>query len=345
MSNVCDEFSDKEGIAGGAHDAIFGEEKQLASSSSSHGTGEKLSTQGDENDDHIDWEEEQTDFTSPKTDPVHRSDILAGLEDGFEKWSKSKAESSKGEIQIDKEFLAAKNLFFGEDRNPYASPEPNLEEAQPEPTKTKCYQGKWIGNHTRQENSTLNSDGLDDDFRWRLDDDIIVPTESDSNQSRDAHHNKEGNRIHVVHEKTILNVTARVVESNPEIPQAVDFDETLPILSSSREQPPDGPTWADPGLSISEEMLEDTRRLLDLFGVSYIQAPQEAEAQCAVLNTMGLVDGVITDDGDAFLFGAQHVYRHVFRESRFVECYEAGAIREELGLDRYARKKSPSGEL
>ena len=46
-----------------------------------------------------------------------------------------------------------------------------------------------------------------------------------------------------------------------------------------------------------------------MFGVPYIIAPQEAEAQCAWLDAEGLVDGVVTDDNDAFLFGARRVYR------------------------------------
>ena len=49
--------------------------------------------------------------------------------------------------------------------------------------------------------------------------------------------------------------------------------------------------------------------LWQMFGLPYIIAPQEAEAQCAWLNAEGLVDGVVTDDADAFLFGAQRVYR------------------------------------
>jgi DNA excision repair protein ERCC-5 len=46
-----------------------------------------------------------------------------------------------------------------------------------------------------------------------------------------------------------------------------------------------------------------------MFGLPYIIAPQEAEAQCAWLDCAGLVDGVVTDDNDVFLFGAQRVYR------------------------------------
>lgn len=46
-----------------------------------------------------------------------------------------------------------------------------------------------------------------------------------------------------------------------------------------------------------------------MFGLPYIIAPQEAEAQCAWLDYNGLVDGVVTDDNDVFLFGALRVYR------------------------------------
>lgn len=57
------------------------------------------------------------------------------------------------------------------------------------------------------------------------------------------------------------------------------------------------------------DMYGDCQELLQLFGLPYIIAPSEAEAQCAWLDANGLVDGVVTDDNDVFLFGAKHVYR------------------------------------
>jgi hypothetical protein len=63
--------------------------------------------------------------------------------------------------------------------------------------------------------------------------------------------------------------------------------------------------------SWSQALITTTSRRTraQLFGIPYIIAPQEAEAQCAWLDTADLVDGVITDDNDVFLFGARTVYR------------------------------------
>ena len=46
------------------------------------------------------------------------------------------------------------------------------------------------------------------------------------------------------------------------------------------------------------------------------------------------MDGVITDDSDSFLFGAEHVYRNLFQDSKVVEAYRMHDIFNELGLER-----------
>jgi DNA excision repair protein ERCC-5 len=37
------------------------------------------------------------------------------------------------------------------------------------------------------------------------------------------------------------------------------------------------------------------------------------------LEELGLVDGVVTEDSDAFLFGAKNVYRNFFQDKKNVE--------------------------
>jgi DNA excision repair protein ERCC-5 len=76
------------------------------------------------------------------------------------------------------------------------------------------------------------------------------------------------------------------------------------------------------------------KMLLRLFGIPYITAPMEAEAQCATLALLGLVDGIITDDSDVFLFGGLRVFKNMFNQSKTVECFSSNDLARDLGLDR-----------
>ncbi|KIJ52582.1 hypothetical protein M422DRAFT_776205 [Sphaerobolus stellatus SS14] len=85
---------------------------------------------------------------------------------------------------------------------------------------------------------------------------------------------------------------------------------------------------------ITQHMISQIMLLLRLFGIPYITAPMEAEAQCATLVSLGLVEGVITDDSDVFLFGGLRVFKNMFNQSKTVECFLLSDLSRELGLDR-----------
>ncbi|PBL03569.1 PIN domain-like protein [Armillaria gallica] len=85
---------------------------------------------------------------------------------------------------------------------------------------------------------------------------------------------------------------------------------------------------------VNQQMVNQIMMMLRLFGIPYITAPMEAEAQCAELVTLGLVDGIITDDSDVFLFGGQRVFKNMFNQSKTVECFLTSDLTRELGLDR-----------
>ncbi|KAI9856099.1 MAG: DNA repair protein rad2 [Vezdaea acicularis] len=85
---------------------------------------------------------------------------------------------------------------------------------------------------------------------------------------------------------------------------------------------------------VTQIMIQECQQLLKLFGLPYITAPMEAEAQCAELVRLGLVDGIVTDDSDIFLFGGTRVYKNMFNQAKFVECYLASDLEKEFALDR-----------
>lgn len=56
---------------------------------------------------------------------------------------------------------------------------------------------------------------------------------------------------------------------------------------------------------VTPEMMEDAKVLVKLMGVPYIDAPCEAEAQCASLVKMDLAFATATEDMDALTFGTK----------------------------------------
>ncbi|XP_009298211.1 flap endonuclease GEN homolog 1 isoform X1 [Danio rerio] len=83
-------------------------------------------------------------------------------------------------------------------------------------------------------------------------------------------------------------------------------------------------------------VLRECAQMLDCLGVPWVTAAGEAEAMCAFLDSQGLVDGCITNDGDAFLYGARTVYRNFNMTTKDpqVDCYQSSRVQEELGLCR-----------
>ncbi|XP_062573963.1 flap endonuclease GEN homolog 1-like [Saccostrea cucullata] len=82
--------------------------------------------------------------------------------------------------------------------------------------------------------------------------------------------------------------------------------------------------------------LKECCEMLDYLGVPYVQSSGEAEATCAALNARGVVDGCLTNDGDAFLYGARTVYRNFTMNTKdpHVECYSMTEVEDRLGLTR-----------
>ncbi|MCJ1336993.1 DNA repair protein rad2 [Bachmanniomyces sp. S44760] len=122
---------------------------------------------------------------------------------------------------------------------------------------------------------------------------------------------------------------ASTLNSKSQLQNAEDYERELRQL---RNQQKKDRRDAD---EVSHIMITECQQLLKLFGLPYITAPMEAEAQCAELVTLGLVDGIVTDDSDIFLFGGTRVYKNMFNAAKFVECYLSSDLEKEYSLDRH----------
>uniref|UniRef100_A0A672H7L8 GEN1 Holliday junction 5' flap endonuclease n=1 Tax=Salarias fasciatus TaxID=181472 RepID=A0A672H7L8_SALFA len=93
---------------------------------------------------------------------------------------------------------------------------------------------------------------------------------------------------------------------------------------------------SNPSRGRFKAVLRECAEMLDYLGVPWVTAAGEAEAMCAYLDSQGLVDGCITNDGDAFLYGARTVYRNfnINTKDPQVDCYQTAHVQSELHLSR-----------
>lgn len=88
-------------------------------------------------------------------------------------------------------------------------------------------------------------------------------------------------------------------------------------------------------VKVTRQHNEDCRKLLRLMGVPVIEAPSEAEAQCAALCKTSKVYAVASEDMDSLTFGAPRFLRHLMDPSSKkipVMEFEVSKVLEELNL-------------
>ncbi|KAF8201965.1 PIN domain-like protein [Mycena galopus ATCC 62051] len=84
-------------------------------------------------------------------------------------------------------------------------------------------------------------------------------------------------------------------------------------------------------------LIEHLKTMITSFGYYFYEAPGEAEAELAQLNARGKIDGILTEDSDAFLFGAQTVIRTLglgFQHDSIIYSLEAIENTVEVSLDK-----------
>lgn len=89
-------------------------------------------------------------------------------------------------------------------------------------------------------------------------------------------------------------------------------------------------------VKVTKQHNEDCKKLLRLMGIPYVDAPCEAEAQCAELVKKGLVYATATEDMDALTFGSGVLLRHMtYSEARKmpIQEFHLSRVLDELQLN------------
>ncbi|KAM9409863.1 DNA excision repair protein ERCC-5 homolog isoform 2-T3 [Pholidichthys leucotaenia] len=134
-------------------------------------------------------------------------------------------------------------------------------------------------------------------------------------------------------EETETNATSAVNEwEHFDMEELEALESSLQVEQSNlREQKQQQERMAN---TVTGQMCLESQELLRIFGVPFLVAPMEAEAQCAALDRADQTHGTITDDSDVWLFGGRHVYKNFFSQNKYVEHYQYSNLQNQLGLDR-----------
>ncbi|KAF0310677.1 Flap endonuclease 1 [Amphibalanus amphitrite] len=90
-------------------------------------------------------------------------------------------------------------------------------------------------------------------------------------------------------------------------------------------------------VKVTKTHVDECKQLLKLMGIPFVEAPCEAEAQCAALVKAGKVYGTATEDMDALTFGSNVLLRHMtFSEARKmpIKEFHLSNVLAETGLSQ-----------
>lgn len=80
--------------------------------------------------------------------------------------------------------------------------------------------------------------------------------------------------------------------------------------------------------SISKKQIEESKELLTLMGIPYLQAKGEADILCAKLCEKNYVDFVLTEDMDILTFGADKIIKNIFRKGNIKVIHKLAILKK-----------------
>ena len=88
------------------------------------------------------------------------------------------------------------------------------------------------------------------------------------------------------------------------------FDELTPAEKNKLEKK---------SFALTPKLTKEARHLLTLMGLPYVDAPGEAEAQCAAFEKSNITNGISTEDWDALFFGCNKIYKNFSNKCDVIE--------------------------
>ncbi len=86
-------------------------------------------------------------------------------------------------------------------------------------------------------------------------------------------------------------------------------DEWIKAIESGRRE--EARKYAQRALFLTNEMVDEAKRLLDAMGIPWVQAPSEGEAQAAYMASRGIAWAAGSQDYDSLLFGSPRLVRNL----------------------------------
>ena len=123
---------------------------------------------------------------------------------------------------------------------------------------------------------------------------------------------------------------SKELEKRKALKQAAEEQKEAAIAEGDMER---AKQMAGRSIKITPEMMEDAKKLVKLMGVPLIEAPGEAEAQCAELCKMDLAFGTASEDMDALTFGSSHLLRGFNSKKEPITQIDLRVLLEGFGMN------------
>jgi hypothetical protein len=85
---------------------------------------------------------------------------------------------------------------------------------------------------------------------------------------------------------------------------------------------------------VKRELIKEIKLLIEAFGLTTVYAPDEGEKLCSYLEINNIIDGVLTEDSDVFVYGCKNVYTNINIKNETIYLYNYESILNNLNITR-----------